>query len=134
MTKMAVVSMIMRVVLGIIFLAHGVAKFQMGLGNVEEWFSSIGIPGFIAYVVAMLELLGGIMLIVGLFTRYVSAVFVVMLLGAIVMAKLPVGLLGNGQMAGYELDLGFILISLYLVVAERSALSIDHLIMNKRSA
>src|SRR5947209_8584278 len=130
MTKTAVVSVIMRVVLGIIFLSHGVAKLQMGLSNVEAWFSSIGVPGFLAYIVAILELVGGIMLIVGLFTRYASALFVVMLIGAIVTAKLPVGLLGNAQMPGYELDLGFILVSLYLVVAEKSTLSVERFIMN----
>jgi uncharacterized membrane protein YphA (DoxX/SURF4 family) len=58
---------------------------------------------------------------------------VIVLIGAIMTAKLSVGLLGNGQMAGYELDLGFILISLYLIVAERTPLSVDSLIMSKRS-
>ncbi|MGO4106510.1 DoxX family protein [Paenibacillus sp. YAF4_2] len=127
------VSIIMRVVLGIIFVFHGVDKFQMGLSYVEAWFSSIGIPGFLAYVVAPVELVGGILLIVGLFTRYVSGLLVIILIGAIVTAKLSVGLLGNGQMAGYELDLGFILVLLYLVVAE-TPLSIDRLFMNKRNA
>ncbi|WJH35712.1 DoxX family protein [Paenibacillus sp. CC-CFT747] len=134
MTKTAVVSVIMRVVLGIIFMFHGIAKFQMGLGNVDAWLSSIGIPGFMAYGVATLELVGGIMLIAGLFTRYVSVLFVVLLLGAIFTAKLSAGLLGNGQMAGYELDLGFILISLYLAVADPSPVSVDRLIRRKRSA
>lgn len=134
MTKTAIVSIIMRVVLGIIFIFHGIAKFQMGLGNVDAWFSSIGIPGFLAYVVATLELVGGIMLIAGLFTRYVSVLFVVLLLGAIFTAKLSAGLLGNGQAAGYELDLGFLLISLYLAVADKSPVSVDSLIMRKRSA
>lgn len=132
MTKTAVISIIMRVVMGIIFLSHGVAKFQMGLSNVDAWFSSIGIPGLLAYFVAILELVGGIMLIVGLFTRYVSGLFVIMLMGAIVTTKLSVGLLGDGQMAGYELDLGFMLVLLYLVVGEQSTLSVDRLIMNKR--
>ncbi|HUC90776.1 MAG TPA: DoxX family protein [Paenibacillus sp.] len=134
MTKTAVVPVIMRVVMGIIFLVHGIAKFQMGLSNVDAWFSSIGIPGFLAYVVAVLELVGGIMLIAGLFTRYVSALFIVMLIGAIFTAKLSVGLLGNGQMAGYELDLGFILVTLYLAVANDPALSVDRFIMSKRTA
>lgn len=129
MSKISVVTVIMRVVLGIIFVFHGVDKFQTGLGNVDAWFSSIGIPGFLAYVVAVLELVGGIMLILGLFTRYVSVLFVVMLIGAIFSAKLSGGLLGNGQSAGYELDLGFILVSLYLAVADRSPLSIDRYIM-----
>lgn len=134
MTKSAVVSIIMRVVLGIIFVFHGVDKLQMGLSNVEAWFSSIGIPGFLAYIVAYVELIGGIMLIVGLFTRYVSGLLIVILIGAIVTAKLSVGLLGNGQMAGYELDLGFILVLLYLVVADQTRISVDRFIKNKRSA
>lgn len=132
MSKTAIVSLIMRVVLGIIFLAHGIAKFQMGLGNVEAWFGSMGVPGFMAYAAAIIELVGGIMLILGLFTRYVSALFVVLLIGAIVTTKLSVGLLGNAGSPGYELDLGFILISLYLIVAERHPVSFDRLIMNKR--
>lgn len=134
MTKTMLVSIIMRVLMGIIFISHGIAKFQMGLSNVEGWFSSIGIPGFMAYAVAGLELVGGIMLIVGLFTRYVSGLFVVMLIGAIITAKLSAGLLGNAQSPGYELDLGFMLISLYLVVADQSPLSVDRFIMRKRSA
>ncbi|OME86074.1 oxidoreductase [Paenibacillus sp. FSL A5-0031] len=132
MTKTAFVSIIMRVVLGIIFIFHGVDKFQ-GISNVEAWFSSIGIPGVLAYVVAAIELIGGILLILGLFTRYVAGLFVIILIGAIITAKLSAGLLGNGQMAGYELDLGFILVSLYLVVADRSPFSIDSFIMSKRS-
>jgi putative oxidoreductase len=134
MSKVSVVTVIMRVVMGIIFMVHGIAKFQMGLSNVEAWFGSLGIPGFIAYAVAVLELVGGIMLIVGLFTRYVSVLFVVMLIGAIVTVKLSAGLLGNDQGAGYELDLGFMLISMYLAVAGSSPLSVDRLIMNKRNA
>ncbi|MDU0201832.1 MULTISPECIES: DoxX family protein [Paenibacillus] len=134
MTKTVLVSMIMRVLMGIIFISHGIAKFQMGLSNVEGWFSSIGIPGFLAYAVAGLELVGGIMLVAGLFTRYVSGLFVVMLIGAIITAKLSVGLLGNAQSPGYELDLGFLLISLYLVVADTSPLSVDRFIMRKHSA
>lgn len=132
MNKTAFVSIIMRVVLGIIFIFHGVDKFQ-GISNVEAWFSSIGIPGVLAYVVAAIELIGGILLILGLFTRYVAGLFVIILIGAIITAKLSAGLLGNGQMAGYELDLGFIMVSLYLVVADRSPFSVDRFIMSKRS-
>jgi putative oxidoreductase len=134
MTKNSVVLILMRVVLGIIFIFHGADKFQMGLSQVESWFSSIGIPGFLAYVVAVLELIGGIMLIFGLFTRYVSGLFVIMLIGAIFTTKLSAGLLGDGQMAGYELDLGLVLISLYLVVSDQTPLSVDRFIMNKRAA
>jgi len=132
MTKTNLVSTLMRVVLGILFLAHGISKFQMGLGNVEGWFSSMGVPGFLAYLVALLELVGGILLIIGLFTRYVSALFVLMLIGAIVTMKLSAGLLGNSQMAGYELDLAFMMVAIYLVVADTTPLSVDYAIRRKR--
>lgn len=133
MKKVQVVAAIMRVVIGILFVFHGVDKFQMGLGNVEGWFSSIGVPGFLAYVVAIAELVGGILLIIGLFTRHVSGLLIVILVGAIFSAKLSVGVLGNGQMAGYELDLAFILILLHLVVAE-PLFAVDRLIADKRNA
>ncbi|MBD3917355.1 DoxX family protein [Paenibacillus sp. PR3] len=134
MTKINVVSTIARIVLGILFVAHGLDKFQMGLGNVEAWFDSIGVPGPLAYAVAYIELVGGILLIAGIFTRYVAALLVIILIGAIITTKLSVGLLGNGQMAGYELDLSFIVIAVYLIVADRSPLSLDHMLWRKRSA
>lgn len=121
------ISTIMRVVLGILFLAHGIVKFQSGLGNIAGWFSSIGIPGFVAYAVAILEVVGGVALIIGLLTRYVSAIFVLMMIGAIFTAKLSAGLLGNGQMAGYELEIAYILVALHLVFVKSTALSVDSL-------
>lgn len=124
--KMNIVTTIMRVVFGILFLAHGMDKFNTGLGNVAGWFESINIPGFLAYIVGPVELIGGILLILGLFTRYVSTILFVILLGAVLTAKLSMGLLN-----GYELDLSFMLIALYLVFAETTRWSMDHLIFKK---
>jgi len=133
MTRIAVVSTIMRVVMGILFLAHGISKLQMGLGNVEAWFGSLGLPGLLAYGVAILELVGGVMLIIGLFTRYISALFTIMLIGAIVTTKLSAGLLGHDQMVGYEMELSFMLVTLYLTVAASTPLSMDQVLLRKRS-
>ncbi|AJY75215.1 DoxX family protein [Paenibacillus beijingensis] len=128
-----VATTLMRVVLGILFLAHGISKLDMGLGNVAGWFESIQLPGFLAYIVGIIELVGGIMLILGLFTRYVSVLFIVIMLGAIFSVKLPAGLLGNGQAAGYELDLAFMMIALYLVLADKTGWSLDSVLFNKGS-
>lgn len=134
MVKTSWVATLMRVVLGILLLAHGISKFQMGLGNVAAWFASAGTPGFLAYIAGWLELIGGILLILGLFTRYVSVLFTVMLLGAIVMMKLPLGLLGNGQMAGYELDLAYLMLTVYFIFAGPGSLSIDKVLFGKGKA
>lgn len=130
--KMDIVTTVMRIVLGILFMAHGINKLETGLDNVGQWFESIHIPAFMAYVVAAIELVGGIMLIVGLFTRIVSVLMIGVLAGAIFTAKLSAGLLGNGQMAGYELDLAFLLVALYLVFADRTRWSVDHLLFGRK--
>lgn len=128
------VTVLMRVVLGILFLAHGISKLQMGLGNVAGWFGSIGLPEFLAYVVAAIELIGGVLLILGLFTRYVSVVLIIVLVGAVFTAKLSAGLLGNGQAAGYELDIAYIVIALYLAVAGTTDWSLDRMIFKKANS
>ncbi|WP_462411574.1 DoxX family protein [Neobacillus sp. Marseille-QA0830] len=119
--------MILRLTLGALFLIHGIVKFQGGIENTVGWFSSIGIPGFMAYAVALLEIIGGVALIIGFATRYVSALYVLLMIGAILKVKLSVGLLGNGQMAGYELDLAFLVIAVYLTMNGSKLLSIHQL-------
>ncbi len=117
--------LIIRVVLGITFLIHGIAKFQMGLVNVAGWFESIGIMGFLGYVVAIIELLGGMALILGLGTRITSALIAFIMLGAIFKAKLSVGFMGNGQMAGYELDLAFLAMAVALIICGSQMYALD---------
>ncbi|MET3321641.1 UNVERIFIED_ORG: putative membrane protein YphA (DoxX/SURF4 family) [Peribacillus simplex] len=121
----------LRIILGLTFFIHGVSKFQGGIGNTAGFFDSLGIPGFIAYVVAFIELVGGLAVIVGFGTRIVSILFVVIMLGAIFTAKLPAGFLGNGQTAGYELDLALLAMSVYLACANRSLFSLDNKLFNK---
>ncbi|GAX91622.1 DoxX family protein [Effusibacillus lacus] len=120
-------ALILRVVLGITFLAHGISKFQMGVGNIAGWFGSIGLPGFLAYVVATLELVGGIALIIGLGTRFVSALLGIVMIGAIFKVKLSAGLLGSGQSAGYELDLALLAMASYLFMNGSILYSFDSL-------
>ncbi|OAH58546.1 MULTISPECIES: DoxX family protein [Bacillaceae] len=121
-------TLILRVVLGIIFFVHGLVKFQGGIGNTVGWFDSIGIPGGIAYIVAIIELVGGIALIVGFGTKIVSALLALLMIGAILKVKLAVGFLGNGQMAGYELDLALLAIALYLAINGSKRYSLGQLI------
>ena len=126
MNKNEVGIVILRVVLGLIFFVHGLSKFQGGITNTVGFFDSIGIPGFMAYVIALIELIGGIALILGIGTQIVSVLFAVIMLGAIFTVKLPAGLLGNGQMAGYELELTLLAVSIYFVFANKSAFSLDN--------
>ncbi|MBT2666964.1 DoxX family protein [Bacillus sp. ISL-4] len=125
MNKQEIGTFLLRVMLGISFFLHGLSKFKGGLENTAGWFQSIGIPGFMAYVVGVIELVGGIALIIGLGTRIISALLVFIMAGAIVYVKFPAGFMGNGEGTGYELDLVLMIIALHLVMNGSRFLSID---------
>ncbi|MFE4811620.1 DoxX family protein [Peribacillus simplex] len=125
MNKQEIGTFLLRVMLGISFFLHGLSKFKGGLDNTAGWFQSIGIPGFMAYVVGIIELVGGIALIIGLGTRIISALLVFIMAGAIVYVKFPAGFMGNGEGTGYELDLVLMIIALHLVMNGSRFLSID---------
>jgi putative oxidoreductase len=116
-------SLLLRVVLGIVFLAHGVSKFQGGIGNTAGWFDSIGIPGFLAYAVGTIELVGGIALILGIGTRVVSLLLGIIMLGAIFTVNLQAGLL-----EGYVLDLVLLVLAAHLVLNGSKLLSLEQVI------
>jgi uncharacterized membrane protein YphA (DoxX/SURF4 family) len=133
MLKNEIGALILRVTLGAIFFIHGFVKFQGGIENTAGWFESLGLPGVLAYGVALFEIIGGILLIIGLATRLVAALFALLMIGATVKVKLALGLLGNGQMAGYELDLAFLAIAIYLAINGSKLLSVGQLILQKDS-
>ncbi|SER93549.1 Uncharacterized membrane protein YphA, DoxX/SURF4 family [Gracilibacillus ureilyticus] len=126
--KYEVSILILRVVLGISFFIHGIAKFQGGIENTVGWFDSIGLPGFFAYVVALIEVLGGIALIVGLLTRIVSTLIVLLMIGAIFKVNLTMGFLG-----GYELDIAFLTMALVIAITGSNLYSIDHMLKKMKS-
>ena len=99
--------LIARILLGVIFFLHGLAKFQGGISGTAEFFGSIGLPGALAYIVAIIELVGGILIILGLFTTVISLLFIVVMLGAIGTVKLEAGFLD-----GFELELTLISLSI----------------------
>lgn len=125
--KYEVGTLILRVVLGLTFFVHGLVKFQGGIENTAGWFSSIGLPGFLATVVAAIELVGGIALVLGLFSRAVSALFVLLMAGAIIKVKLAGGFLGNGQGAGYELDLALLAMAAAIAITGSKLFALDQM-------
>jgi putative oxidoreductase len=130
-SKNEIGALILRVILGALFFIHGFVKFQGGIENIAAWFTSIGLPGFMAYGVGFLEIVGGVALIVGFGTRIVSALFALLMIGAILKVKLSAGLLGNGKMAGYELELGYFAMSVFLAITGSKLLSSGQLFSNK---
>ncbi|WP_026564134.1 DoxX family protein [Bacillus sp. UNC41MFS5] len=131
--KLEVGTLILRIFLGLSFFIHGVSKFQNGIENTVGWFDSIGIPGFVGYIVGIIELVGGLLLIIGFGTRYIAALFVFIMIGAILKVKLAAGFMGKGQGAGFELDLAFAVMAVFLFLNSKSALSLDSKLFSKNS-
>ena len=85
---------ILRVVVGIVFLAHGGQKlFVWGRGGVAGSFAQIGIPApmLAAVVVTLVECLGGLALLLGLFTRWAAISLAINMVGAIFTVHLKAG-------------------------------------------
>lgn len=76
-------ALALRVGSGLLFLAHGLTKvFVFTIPGTVGFFESLGLPGFLAYLTILAELVGGVALILGVATRLVSVVLVAVLLGA----------------------------------------------------
>jgi len=94
---------LLRVSLGILFLAHGLLKvFVFSLPGTAGFFASVGLPGFMAYIVTPMEVIGGLMLIVGLYTRWVAIVLFPILLVATVKVHGASGWLFTNEGGGWE--------------------------------
>ncbi|PIC87734.1 oxidoreductase [Sporosarcina sp. P20a] len=132
MKKLEISIFLLRIMLGISFFVHGFVKFQDGIGNTGGWFDSIGIPGFLAYFVGAVELIGGMALILGVGTRVVSALLAIIMVGAILKVKLTAGFLGTGEKVGYELDLVLLVIAIFLTINGSKIWAVDQAIFNRK--
>jgi putative oxidoreductase len=127
-------ALVLRVIAGITFTIHGIAKFQMGLDNVAGFFGSLGLPAFVAYLVAFLETVGGIAVLLGLGTRVFSAALAIIMIGAITKVKLAAGFMGPNGAGGYELDLALLGILIALVLSGSSKYGLDAVLFGKKTA
>ncbi|TSB44816.1 DoxX family protein [Alkalicoccobacillus porphyridii] len=115
--------LILRIVVGITFLIHGLDKFNGGIEGTVGMFDDMGLPAILAYIVTFAEVIGGLALILGLLTRTVSIVFAIIMIGAIYQVKLPAGFLG-----GYELDLVLLACSIMLALSSSRLLALGQIL------
>src|SRR3954463_1077698 len=96
-------ALILRITLGILFLAHaGLKVFVFTPAGAAQFFRSLGLPPALAYLPIAAETAGGSALIVGFFTRWVSLALIPVLLGAIAFVHGPAGFFFNNPNGGWE--------------------------------
>lgn len=93
-----IAKFLLRLALGIMFLAHSLILklFVFTLTGTAQFFESIGIAGWLAYMVFSAEVVAGVLLVLGVQTRWVALATVPILAGATWAHS------GNGWMFGYE--------------------------------
>lgn len=124
--------LVLRVVIGVIFIAHGYLKFfTMGMGGTIGFMTQIGVPAptLVAWLVVFAELVGGVALILGIFTLPFGLALSVDVGGAIWYAKRGGGLLAP---KGFELELALLAAALAIALAGPGALSLRNALRRKR--
>ncbi len=117
--------LVLRLVLGIIMVAHGYSKVFGGLHKHVELVSSLGLPGWLAYLSAAAEFLGGIAIILGFFTSCAALAILIDISVAIWKVHFRNGLHGPG---GYEFPLAIAAIAFALIFFAAGPISIDHIL------
>ena len=115
---------LVRIIVGVVFFAHGYLKFfKMGIDGTIGFFTSLGIPApqLAAWFVTGLEMIGGLALILGIFTPVLGVLFAIEMAVVIFTAKR-----GEGFFApkGFELELTLLVASAALALTGPGSFSL----------
>jgi putative oxidoreductase len=134
---------IARIVLGIMFFAHGAQKMLGWYGgpglasSMRTFTEDLHLPSILAFLLIAGELFSGIGLIVGLFSRIAALVIALTMIGAIATVHFRFGLFldwfGTQKGHGIEYHLLAIALALIVVVKGAGAFSLDHLVYEHAS-
>lgn len=124
--------LILRLIVGLVFVAHGYQKlFTFGLEGVTGGFAGMGVPmpSFTAPVVAVVELVGGIALLLGFLTTVFGALLAIDMIGAILLVH---GANGIFLPNGYEFALTLCAAAVALALAGPGTAGIDTALAQRR--
>lgn len=131
-----IATLLIRIMVGFVFLSEGIQKFLYpeirGVGR----FIKIGIPypEFFGYFVPTFEIVCGVLILIGLFTRLASIPLIIIMLTAIISSKIPI-LLNEGfwQMAhAARTDWSMLLGSIFLLIVGAGKYSLDNYLAAKK--
>lgn len=112
----------LRASIGVIFILHGISKFNPGFA---ENLPNMGLPAEMQIPIALAELVPGILLIIGVLSRLSASLISIIMLGAIFMVKGASSITGKG---GVELDLILLAVALVIMIVGPGRISLAHAI------
>ena len=116
--------LVMRLVLGIIFVDHGYHKVFGGLHHHVDFVVSLGLPAWSAYLSAFAEFFGGLLVLIGLFTRAAAVALCIDMCVAIAKVHFHNGLTGPNAS---EFPLALAALSFALIFFGSGPIAFDHL-------
>jgi putative oxidoreductase len=116
--------LVMRLALGAVMVVHGYHKVFGGLHHHVQFVASLGLPGWTAYLSAFTEFLGGILVLIGLFTRFAAFAICINLSVAIAKVHFHNGLTGEH---GYEFPLALAALAFGLIFLGAGPIAFDHI-------
>jgi putative oxidoreductase len=134
---------LLRLVLGVVFFAHGAQKMLgwfggYGFSGTMGYFTHAGIPAPLAFLAIAAEFFGGMGLVVGLLSRVAAFGIVVNMVVAVLTVHLPFGLFMNWTGAqkgeGFEYHLLAIAIGIAILVRGGGAISMDRALSSAKAA
>jgi putative oxidoreductase len=129
-----------RIIIGIVFFAHGAQKLLgwfggFGFSGTVGAFTKMGMPAALAYFVIFVEFFGALSMIFGLLSRLAGLGITALMLGAIFTVHIRNGFymnwMGRQKGEGYEFHLLAIALAVLILVRGAGALSLDRLISAK---
>jgi len=115
---------LLRAALGIMWIAHALLKLLVfSLPGTAQFFASVGFPGWMAYPVFVLELAGGVALLLGLYARQV-ALLLVPVMAAAAWVHLPNGWVHTSAGGGWEYPVFLVVASVALWLGGDGALAL----------
>lgn len=120
--------LLVRIVLGVIMVAHGYHKVFGGLGQFAHMVGNMGVPAWLGYVAAFTELVGGLLILAGFFTRPAASALCIDLVVAIWKVHWRNGLIGSGDRPGFEFPLAVAALAFALIFFGAGPISIDHVL------
>jgi putative oxidoreductase len=118
----------MRIALGAVMIVHGYPKVT-GIHGVEKFFGSVGLPWWSAYFSAGAEFFGGILIMIGLLTRFFGLALLIDMIVAIDKVHWKHGFVGEGN---YQLPLTLAALSLALIFFGAGPIALDAIISRGR--
>lgn len=116
--------LVMRLALGAVMFDHGYHKVFGGLHHHAQFVASLGLPAWTGYLSSFAEFLGGLLVLVGLFTRIAAFAICIDLAVAIAKVHFHNGLIGNG---GSELPLALATLAFALIFLGGGPIAFDHI-------